>query len=657
MIFTEPMKKITVVVLAKDRVRVSEEILRLGNVDLRPVDTFSGSLPISRSRGGDGQGRYRDLRKRIEAIVIEGGGVVPQNSQGGELPNLDDVDTFLDKCDGKMRKLRDKQRSVHEQVLWNREIKNYLLHLKELPHDRSGSTILVERGSCNRNSLEKALSGIPYYLKSDDQGQMLLITLRRNRGEVQRTLHEVEWEDGPFQEVPLATIIAELDRTHQQLQEQLRSTQQDIEFSLRDDVEPLTTWWHAIRFEELQSRVENHFGETKKSVVFSGWIPKGDVNTVQSAILTVTNGQALFEVSDPDISEDKEEPPVEMKNAPIIRSFESLVVNYDVPSYGSIDPTPFVAIAYLLMFGMMFGDFGNGLVVFLVGLMGVFKAKKSSKDSGIWNLFVYCGVSSMVFGVLFGSYFGFQLFPPVWIDYHSIVLGSDHPPLGLGGIKTINGVFGLTILFGVFVISVGLIINWINLYRKKDWFHLLLDKSGFLGGWVYGFGFYTIYTYVTSNFTVLPPSWVITVGLLIPLGTLIIKGPIEKMHQSKHGGDEWRFSPMDIVEFLIMWFVEVLEVCIGFLSHTLSFLRVAGLGISHVVLLSAFFTLAEMVSPGGGYSVMGVFLILFGNVLVIILEGLSAAIQSLRLNYYEFFSRYFSGGGRLYRPISLRGKD
>ncbi len=677
MIFTEPMKKITVVVLAKDRERVSQTILELGSLDLRPVESFSGALPLTRSHQGGDQGRLRDIRRRLEGLIIEGGSSVPLQSSGGELPSLQEVESYLDKCDGKMRKLRDAQREVHERSVWNREIRNYLSHMKELPLTTDRAPLLVDQGVCSVEKLQKEMATTPYYLVTATSGgevldnpqaisqsqspttstgeNVLLITLRRNRGEVQRILHTLEWEDAPYKIPSVQSVLAGLDQQYRETQQQLQEKKQDISFLLRDDVEQLKVWWHAIRFEELHSQVENHFGETKKSVVFSGWIPTNRVERLEQKLREVTNNGILFEVSDPD-PEEKEAPPVEMKNAPIVKAFEPLVLNYDVPSYGTIDPTPFVAISYLLMFGMMFGDVGHGLVVALIGFLGGAKAVKAGKDRGIWNLFLYCGISAMAFGVLFGSYFGFQLFPPVWFDYHGIVI-ENHSFGGLGGIKNINGVFGLTIMFGLVIISIGLIINWINLIRKREWFHLLLDKSGFLGGWVYGFGFYSIYTYVSSGFQTLPPSWIIQIGLLFPLALLIIKGPLEKWREAKEEGDSFTLKGMDIIEYLIMWFVEVLEVCIGFLSHTLSFLRVAGLGISHVVLLSAFFELARMFSPGQGYSVVGILLIVFGNLLVILLEGLSAAIQSLRLNYYEFFSKYFSGGGRLYKPISLGGND
>ena len=111
---------------------------------------------------------------------------------------------------------------------------------------------------------------------------------------------------------------------------------------------------------------------------------------------------------------------------------------------------------------------------------------------------------------------------------------------------------------------------------------------------------------------------------------------------------------MNVLNMLMEWVVELLEIFSGYLSNTLSFMRVAGLGIAHVSLMVAFFQIAEMAASSGRLTVWSYLILLMGNALVIGLEGLSAGIQSLRLNYYEFFSKYFTGSGKAYSPISLR---
>jgi V/A-type H+-transporting ATPase subunit I len=103
-----------------------------------------------------------------------------------------------------------------------------------------------------------------------------------------------------------------------------------------------------------------------------------------------------------------------------------------------------------------------------------------------------------------------------------------------------------------------------------------------------------------------------------------------------------------VLNAVMHWIVELLEIFSGYLSNTLSFMRVAGLGIAHVCLMISAFAMAEMTS-----GITAILVLVLGNILVIALEGLSAGIQALRLSYYEFFTKFFHGTGKLYTPISL----
>ena len=132
---------------------------------------------------------------------------------------------------------------------------------------------------------------------------------------------------------------------------------------------------------------------------------------------------------------------------------------------------------------------------------------------------------------------------------------------------------------------------------------------------------------------------------------LLLKEPLHHW-QHRHDKDEKSNLLMLFANIAMEWIVELLEIFSGYLSNTLSFMRVAGLGIAHVCLMISFFTLAGMTSS----KIMAAVILVLGNILVIGLEGLSAGIQALRLNYYEFFTKFFHGTGKLYTPISLNSE-
>jgi len=192
---------------------------------------------------------------------------------------------------------------------------------------------------------------------------------------------------------------------------------------------------------------------------------------------------------------------------------------------------------------------------------------------------------------------------------------------------------------------VGLFLNWINLVRHKRWLKLLLDKTGLLGAWAYGGGIYIGYYYMTRN--AFPGDNTLLFLAIIPMLLFLLKPPFTYFARPKESRRP--FTVMTLVDFFMEWIVELLEVFGGYLANTLSFMRVAGLGIAHASLMIAFFDIAGMT----GSPVFSLIIIVAGNILVIALEGLSAGIQSLRLNYYEFFSKYFSGTGEAYAPVSL----
>ena len=268
-----------------------------------------------------------------------------------------------------------------------------------------------------------------------------------------------------------------------------------------------------------------------------------------------------------------------------------------------------------------------------------------------------------------------QWLPPVWFDFHGVVSGHG----GEGAITSIYDILALTIYLGIAVIGTGFVLNWINLARRRHWLEVIFDRAGLVTAWLYAGGIYTAYNFVQSGYRQLPGGTELAVALVVPALLLLLKEPAEALFArhagGAHGGggdggsgagaanagERGRDRPprgiaSATVAAVMNWLLELLEVASGYLANTLSFMRVAGLGIAHVTLMTAFFEIASLAAGDGGYSVFSILILIFGNALVIGLEGLSAGIQSLRLNYYEFFSRYFSGSGEVYRPISLAGR-
>jgi V/A-type H+-transporting ATPase subunit I len=607
--------------------------------------------------------RLGELRKRVEGFMSMAVPPVQRPRLDGEgVPapvDLGATERRLDAIAAEVNGLRERQKTLQEEILKLDEIKRQIEAFGDLKAGAAASSsysfLSIRAGmlpEARVDELAKALEGIPSVVlpatgtegqPAGDQVGVVLISLKRDTQRVDPVLDRLGWEDARLPEASgddsgeaLAKLTAKIDV--------LRKRQADCSVELGDyfnaNGKDLSSLWAALRVEELIATVRSSFSRTDRTVLFSGWIPEEKTAFVEAGIRRAAVGGCSIEWMEPRQGEAAAiQAPVEMKNPRILKPFEGLVRNYAVPEYGSVDPTPFVAVAYLSMFGLMFGDAGQGLVVALIGLLGQYLTRKSGKPGGLYKLMVYCGGAAMVAGV----------FPPLWFDYHAVVNGGE----AVGAIRSVYDILGITIRFGMTVLGVGFVINWINLVRKRDWFTLILDKAGLLGGWIYATGAWVAFYYVGKNYKALPPANLLLLVLGIPTLALAFKGPIEFALHARHSGKT--FKPGMIMDFMMEWIVEVLEIYSGYLSNTLSFMRVAGLGIAHVSLMTAFLQIARMITPEGPLSPMAVLILVLGNVLVIALEGLSAGIQSLRLNYYEFFSKYFNGTGKAYRPVSFNG--
>lgn len=664
MIVTGKMRHLTGAVLHSDSDAVTRELLNLGVLDFIsfkdiPGEWTSSLQPVS---GESEQRRVLQLRERIETFFGVLGEHPAEHARFSETDqafsaSLDETERQLDKLASRIQRVREEQRKIHQELNKTRELQRHLQSQgggEAARHDHPYLNIRSGRPAAGREAdFRTALQQYPSMYM--DNG--LLMTMKRDESAISAILGTFGWTDQPLPQEPLSEEPSPEeqklpDRELARKEEELRSRNEELEGSVKTLVQEqkaeLLNLWKGFRIRELSGTIRSFYGKTEKTVLFSGWVPAHREKEVDERLRRVSGGRCHLEWRSPAGTMAEEMPkqvPVIMNNPTWLRPFEKLVTNYAIPAYGTIDPTIFVAIFYCAMFGLMFGDVGHGFVVLLVGILG--KLRRGRKEEHfLFPLFRWCGASAMVAGLLFGSWFGYPLTDPLWFDYHGIVNGHQ----GTGAVQAISDILLITIYFGIMVIALGLILNWFNRIAKRDWIGLILDKGGLLGGWMYGAGTWTAFHFVRHSYRELPDTNLLALILGLPALMMAIKPVLEWRHH--HKGES--FGAMTVVNLLMEWIVELLEIFSGYLSNTLSFMRVAGLGIAHVSLMVAFFQIADMAAGPGGYSIWSVIILIFGNILVIGLEGLSAGIQSLRLNYYEFFSRYFDGSGRAYAPVSLK---
>ena len=359
--------------------------------------------------------------------------------------------------------------------------------------------------------------------------------------------------------------------------------------------------------------LRRYAARSKDSFYLVGWVPEPDLP--EMLVQCAQCPELSYVVED---AEDMEQaaPPTKLKSGPLSRVFEPFLRMYGLPSYNELDPSPFMAFTYCLFAGIMFGDVGQGICLILDGL-ALWKFKK------MWlgRIIACCGVSSTIFGFVYGSVFGHEELLPGF----KVLEGSNVVFLLLASIG-----LGVVMLFLV------MLFNVLNGIRQKNFEKAFFSANG-VCGMVFYFGFVAaaLVTLLTpvSLFT---PAYLLPV-VALPLLLILFKEPLGKLCAREA---DWK--PESWGGLLVSGFFELFETVLSFVTNTLSFLRIGAYAISHVSLMLVVWTMA-------GANLNPIVLVV-GNLFVMGFEGMLVGIQVLRLEFYELFGRFYDDGGREFSP-------
>ncbi len=374
----------------------------------------------------------------------------------------------------------------------------------------------------------------------------------------------------------------------------------------------------------------------------AGWVPVDAEKSFSKELDKIDGIEYKFENAE---DEPSKTPPVKLKNPKLFRPFEFFVKMYGLPNYDEMDPTPFVAITYFILFGIMFADVGQGLCLSIIAWVIMWKLMNME----LGRCIALCGFSSAFFGLIFGSVFGFEeALNPFWQWVHE----KTGVPLTNGKLIDVNDSNTvLTLIYaaigiGVALVLVAMVLNVYTKIKQHKYGNALFSQNGLAGFVFYGA---TIIGVVCQMFLGIPMLTVPYVVLLIvlPLVLIFLSEPLGKLVD---GEKNW--LPENIGDFLMQNVFEMLEVLLSYVSNTVSFLRVGAFILVHAGMMTVVFTLAEMIG-GAGYWIT----VVIGNVIIMALEGLLVGIQALRLEFYEMFSRFFTGEGRAFESASSLSEE
>ncbi len=503
----------------------------------------------------------------------------------------------------------------------------------------------------NLDRLEESLSDIHHSLvkisEQKDRLVMAAFCLKQDKDVLDRALRSAffqELEIPPGLSGPVSQVIKEFQEELPGLEEKARAAQEAKEEFRSRFSQTLLLLREQAYVARILLKAQARFGKIDHTYLLTGWLPVHLYERLRDSIMKATDGQAIVDKVDPeDIREVREgiiKIPILFNNPLLIRPFEKLTSLYGTPSYQEVEPTVFLALSFVLLFGMMFGDVGHGLVLFLAGLY-IFRRLYRYMDYGI--ILMECGVSSALFGILYGSVFGLEdIIPALWL----------HP------MKDINRFMMVSAAIGVGMISLGLILNLINIFRRKKYAELL-SSGGLVGALLYWLLAGLAIRYVLSG----PPAPIeiniakAVSGLLLLI--MIVERPLRALMKRRKARSKG-IKPAQqagLGTMILESVIEALDSVLRFLANTVSFVRVAAFALTHAALFVGVFSIADMVSHGSGSGVPYYLTLVIGNLVIIILEGMVVSIQTIRLEYYEFFSKFFRGGGEPFQPIVARESE
>jgi V/A-type H+-transporting ATPase subunit I len=664
------MKRVELTILDRDADRVIEFLGRRGMLHVAE----DGNVE-PRERDAEAAKRIDEILERIRGLAAYlGVGLPPEPSAGAALPGEDEA-ALTERLAGGIEVLRKREEGLREERRRAEAALNEAQAFENLNAPFSDldrlSYLTLRLGVVDprgEEELRTALGDRAVIIPlggEHSRGRILAAASRKGRFALDSELGRQDFvpitvPEG-YRGIP-SEMLAGLRDHAAALEGELREIEAEKARCREEWGEPLIRLASDYLMAAQTQKLKEKLRATASAYLLSGWIFAGDLRDLVESLGKLTDGRAAIRVYSPEelpsVVEGTESVPVSLKHGAFVRGFEGLVFSYGAPLYGAIDPTPFVAFFFTVLFGIMFGDLGQGFVLLLLGLLTGKKGPRSLAGLRAYSVpLIAVGISSMLMGLLTGEVFaleGLLAFPTR--KAAGFVMGllniPGEPPDQIlhlmpesGSIVKLFYFFGFTVSLGVLLNSLGLIVNIINLGIMRRYGSALFSKTGLAGLLFFWYAlFMGLRIALGGRF-----AWFDMAGLALP-ALCIFFGPL----LGRLITGERPVLETGLLVFIMEGFVELLETASTYVSNTVSFLRVGAFALSHAVLSFIVFTLSEMVSRAPAGPAFQVLIMILGNVVIIVLEGMIVAIQVVRLQYYEFFSKFFTETGMVFNPFRFR---
>ncbi len=455
--------------------------------------------------------------------------------------------------------------------------------------------------------------------KTDKKKKLIALFVEESKGnKVLELLREFDFSD--FDLSSVKELKGDIEPNLARLEEENSKSAKDFEIAskhiekLKNEQQDYLLFGEQFLAKEVEkAEAPLKFAATKSAFVVRGWVPSADLNHVVERLNRVTKEKVFIQAEDPG---KMDEVPVKLNNPKAVKPFEFFMSLYALPTYKEIDPTFLIFLVFPLLFGFMLGDIGYGIITLIFAL---FMRKKLPKVKTFFDIFVFSSISTIIFGMLFGEIFGEE------------VLFGVHLPHILSRAHSVDILLTVSIIFGIIHLLTGLIIGFINVYREHGLKEAVFEKVG----WILLF---PALTKLILSLNLIKGVFSDVLNLIIPNNYIIIAlaviGIIIIIKGEGVGG---------IIELP------------GIFSNILSYSRLMAIGIASVMLAIVVNDIAKGMFQGGIIMViLGIIVLIIGHTINILLGWLGCFLQSLRLHYVEFFTKFFKGGAQPYKPFGVK---
>lgn len=474
-----------------------------------------------------------------------------------------------------------------------------------------GSVPAADLAGFQERLAEAAPETLVQVVSQDREQAFIFLIHLTGRPEVEDLLKEYNWT---ALSVP-ANLTDTPARCMTRLEEQLAGYEEERQRILAEvekllvERPRLMAYYDNLALQRDRLAVTESFGSTGQAVLITGWTPAADVDRLEKELNQVSKTATLI-ATEP---EEGEVFPVALKNSPLVEPFEAVTNLYSTPSHREIDPTPALAPFFFVFFGIALGDAGYGILLTLLSLFLLKKLQPKGMGEQLLKLLVLGGLATIGFGILSGGWFGDLLpLPPLWFNpvddpmkmlIFSLILGVIHLYTGMG----------------------------IQAYRSI--------KAGKVMDALFDQGFW--YLFLTGlPLLAFPPLQGVgkVMALVGAAGLILTQGRNQK----------------NVFMKLISGVGSLYDVT-GYLSDVLSYSRLLALGLAGGVIAVAINTMGRMLASAGAIGlVVMVLLLVGGHIFNLIISALGAFVHTSRLQYIEYFGKFFEGGGKAFTPFQIK---